>query len=70
VFIVPIVSNLLPDSWQHNFSRYLPANAGGAITSTVHTSGSLAPWPGFFVFVAWALASVLIGWYLLRTRDV
>lgn len=70
VFIVPVVSNLLPDSWQHNFSRYLPANAGSAITSTVPQTNSLSPWHGFIVFVIWAVAAILAGWYLLRTRDV
>jgi ABC-2 type transport system permease protein len=70
VFIIPIMSGLLPDSWQENFSRYLPSNAGGAITSVVQQSNSLRPWPGFFVFLAWALGSLAVGWYLLRTRDV
>jgi len=70
VFIVPIVTQLLPDSWQEHFSRYLPANAGSAITSTVHQSNSLPPWGGFFVFVGWAALSLAVGWYLLRTRDV
>jgi ABC-type transport system involved in multi-copper enzyme maturation permease subunit len=70
VFIVPIVSNLLPDSWQKHFSSYLPANAGGAITAVVHQPNSLDPWTGFFVFLAWAVAAVGIGWFMLRTRDV
>lgn len=70
VFIVPIVSNLLPDSWQEHFSRYLPANAGGSITETVHQANTLNPWPGFLVFLVWAVASIGVGWYLLRTRDV
>lgn len=70
VFIIPIVSTLLPDSWQHDFSRYLPANAGSAITSVVHDSSALPPWPGFFVFLAWAVVSIGVGGYLLRTRDV
>jgi ABC-type transport system involved in multi-copper enzyme maturation permease subunit len=70
VFVIPIVSNLLPHSWQQNFSRYLPANAGGSITQTVPTQGTLSPWHGFIVFVLWAVGSVVVGWYLLRTRDV
>jgi ABC-type transport system involved in multi-copper enzyme maturation permease subunit len=70
VFIIPIVSNLLPNSWQQNFSRYLPANAGGAITQVVSQDNSLHPWAGFFVFLAWAVASIGVGWFLLRTRDV
>jgi hypothetical protein len=70
VFIVPIVSNLLPDTWQNDFSRYLPANAGGSVTEVVHQANTLNPWPGFLVFVAWGVLSIAVGGYLLRTRDV
>jgi hypothetical protein len=70
VFIIPIVTQLLPDSLQRNFSRYLPANAGGAITSVVQTSNSLGPWTGYAVFLAWAALTLGTGWYLLRSRDV
>jgi len=70
VFIIPIVSNLLPTSWQDHFSRYLPANAGGSVTEVVQQAHTLGPWAGFAVFVAWAIGALLVGWYLLRTRDV
>jgi hypothetical protein len=70
VFIIPIVSNLLPDSLQHDISRWLPANAGGAITNVVQTSDSLGPWTGYGVFLGWAALALGTGWYLLRTRDV
>ena len=36
VFVLPAVSNALPENWQHNLARYFPANAGGAITSVIH----------------------------------
>lgn len=70
VFIVPVVSNLLPASLQHEVSRYLPANAGSAITATVNVPELLTPWVGFAVFLGWAALSLGVGWYLLRTRDV
>jgi hypothetical protein len=70
VFIVPIVSNLLPESLQRDFSRYLPANAGSAITATVRVPELLSPWVGYAVFVGWSGLALGIGWYLLRTRDV
>jgi ABC-2 type transport system permease protein len=70
VFILPGVSQLLPDSWQDNLSRYFPANAGGTITSVVHQSHTLSPWQGYFVFLAWAALMLGIGWLLLRRRDV
>lgn len=71
VFVVPVVSQLLPDSWQHNLVRYLPAQAGSAIFNVVpQGSNSLSPLPGYLVFLAWAAGFLAIGWYLLRTRDV
>lgn len=70
VFIIPAVSQLLPDSLQRNFTRYLPANAGDAIRTTVHVPQMLSPWVGYAVFLAWTALSLAIGWYLLRTRDV
>jgi hypothetical protein len=70
VFIVPIVSNLLPDSWQNHFSAYLPANAGGSVTEVIHQPHTLHPWVGFAVFAAWAVGTLAIGWFMLRSRDV
>jgi hypothetical protein len=70
VFIIPIVSNLLPDSLQRDVSRWLPANAGSSITNVVRTSDSLSPWTGYAVFLAWCAVAIGVGWYILRTRDV
>jgi ABC-2 type transport system permease protein len=70
VFIVPIMSNLLPVDWQNDFARYLPANAGGAVTMVVPDANTLGPWTGFAVFLAWAVAAMGAGWYLLKRRDV
>jgi ABC-type transport system involved in multi-copper enzyme maturation permease subunit len=70
VFIVPFVTQLLPTSLQHNFTRYLPANAGGSITTVVRTQEMLGPWTGYLVFLGWTALSLGVGWFLLRTRDV
>jgi hypothetical protein len=70
VFIIPIVTQLLPDSLQHDFARYLPANAGSAITNVVQTSDSLGPWAGYAVFLGWVALVIGAGWYMLRTKDV
>jgi ABC-2 type transport system permease protein len=69
-FLLPIVSGLLPDSWQVNGARYFPANAGSAITNVVSVSDSLTPWHGFGVFLIWVVALLTLAWYLLRHRDV
>ena len=70
VFIIPIVTQLLPESLQHNFSRYLPANAGSAVTNVVQIPQSLGPWTGYLVFLGWIAVVMGTGYYLLRTRDV
>jgi ABC-type transport system involved in multi-copper enzyme maturation permease subunit len=70
VFIIPPVTFLLPDALQRNFSRYLPANAGGQITTTVAGDNLLGPWAGYAVFLGWTALALAAGWYLLRTRDV
>jgi magnesium-transporting ATPase (P-type) len=70
VFILPGVTGALPDKWQHDFARYLPANAGGALTNVKVATTSLSPWVGFLVFCAWAGVALVVGGYLLRRRDV
>jgi ABC-2 type transport system permease protein len=70
VFILPGVSQALPDSWQHDFARYLPANAGSSITNTITTSDSLGPWTGYFVLLIWVVVVLGAGTYVLRKRDV
>jgi ABC-2 type transport system permease protein len=70
VFVLPAVSQALPKNWQHDLARYLPANAGSAITSVIPSSTSLGPWTGFAVFLIWVAAIGGSGWYLLRHRDV
>jgi ABC-type transport system involved in multi-copper enzyme maturation permease subunit len=68
-FVIPPLMNVLPSSWNHAISPYLPANAGGAITQLTHGSDSLSPWAGFGVFVAWAVASLAIAAFVLLRRD-
>jgi ABC-2 type transport system permease protein len=70
VFVLPAVSNALPQNWQQDLARYFPANAGGAITNVVPSSTSLGPWAGFAVFLIWVAVIAGSGWYLLRHRDV
>jgi ABC-type transport system involved in multi-copper enzyme maturation permease subunit len=70
VFVLPAVSNALPENWQHDLARYFPANAGGAITSVIRSSTSLGPWAGYGVFLVWVAVVLGAGWYLLRRRDV
>jgi ABC-type transport system involved in multi-copper enzyme maturation permease subunit len=68
-FVIPPLMNVLPSSWNHAISPYLPGNAGTAITQLTHGSDSLSPWAGLAVFVAWAAASLAIAAFVLLRRD-
>ena len=48
VFVLPILSGLLPSSWGAHINAYLPEQAGTLITHTQEQSGDLlSPWQGF-----------------------
>jgi ABC-2 type transport system permease protein len=68
LFVLPLMSNLLPGSWGDTVTHYFTSNAGGHITDVVSQSG-LGPWYGYGVFtVEWALVLVA-GALLIRRRD-
>jgi ABC-2 type transport system permease protein len=69
VFIVPVLSHLLPSSWAPHIVPYLPSNAGGALLSVVPDPTMLAPWTGFALMVGYAVALLLIAGVLLKRRD-
>ena len=69
MFVLPPLMNVLPSSWNHAASPYLPLAAGESIMSI--TSGNhLAPWAGFALFCGYAAGALAIGAVLLRRRDV
>ncbi|MQA32231.1 ABC transporter permease [Modestobacter roseus] len=74
IALVLIVGNLayaLPGTWGEWVAKLMPGNAGGAVAQVVPFTGgaSLAPWTGFAVFAAEALAVLLAGYVVLRRRD-
>jgi hypothetical protein len=69
MFVLPPLMNVLPTSWNNAISPYLPSNAGRAILSLTHGSDSLAPWPGFALFVGYTLAGLALAAILLVRRD-
>jgi ABC-type transport system involved in multi-copper enzyme maturation permease subunit len=68
-FVIPPLMNVLPSSWNHAISPYLPGDAGIAVTQLTHGSDTLSPWAGFGVFVAWAAASLAVAAFVLLRRD-
>ena len=69
VLILPLVVSPLPDPWGRDIVKYLPANAGQAIVNIHPAPGFLAPWTGFAVLCAWALAALAAAAWLINRRD-
>jgi ABC-2 type transport system permease protein len=70
VFVLPILSGLLPSSWGAHINAYLPEQAGSLIDQTHQTSGQLlSPWQGFGVFCIWAALMLAGAAYMLTHRD-
>lgn len=71
MFVVPIIVNIMPESWQQDIVRWLPSSAGAVLTTTVGTPPPhyFAPWGQFAVTAAYAAAALIIGAVLLRKRD-
>jgi ABC-2 type transport system permease protein len=68
MFVLPPLMNVLPSSWNHAASPYLPLAAGEAIMST--TPGNhLSPWVGLGLLCAYAAAALAIASVLLVRRD-
>ncbi|MGD0373969.1 MAG: ABC transporter permease [Streptosporangiaceae bacterium] len=70
VFVLPILTGLLPGSWGAHVNAYLPEQAGGLITQAHQKSTDLlSPWQGFGVFCLWTLVLLAAAGYLLNRRD-
>jgi hypothetical protein len=69
MFVIPPLLNILPTDWQNAINPYLPNSAGSAIFSLTHGSDTLAPWPGFFLFLGYTALSLAVAAVLLVRRD-
>lgn len=72
LFVVSILVNFLPSSWQNNVDKWIPAEAGGQIWTTVPATGTpplFAPWTGFAVLCAYAAIAIAAGMILFRKRN-
>jgi hypothetical protein len=68
-FVIPPLMNVLPSSWNHAVSPYLPDAAGRSIFSLHPGSDSLHPWPGFLLFVGYTVVALAVAAVLLLRRD-
>jgi ABC-2 type transport system permease protein len=72
LFVVTIIVNFMPDSWQADVDKYLPANAGSQIWATQHTADvgtAFGAWAGFGVYIAYAGLALLAGLWVFRRKD-
>jgi ABC-2 type transport system permease protein len=70
LFVLPPLMNVLPSSWNHAISPYLPSNAGRAIMQTGNPAHTLSPWTGLGLFAAYTAIAIAIAAVQLRRRDV
>jgi hypothetical protein len=69
MFVIPPLLNILPSDWNNAINPYLPSSAGNSIYTLHPDSHSLAPWPGFLLFLGYTALSIGIGAVLLLRRD-
>ena len=72
MFVIPIIVNLLPQSWRDDMVRFMPDSAGRVISVTM--AGNEFPhlwsaWPQFGVTAIYAVVLLAVGGYLFRKRD-
>jgi ABC-2 type transport system permease protein len=72
LFVVTILVNFLPSSWQDHVDKWIPFNAGSQVWTVVAPPPGahlLSAWTGFAVFAAYAAVAVAAGLLVFRTRD-
>jgi len=71
VFVLPILSGLLPGNWGAHVDGYLPVQAGMLIGQQHPPSGGnvLSAWEGFGIFCLWTALLLGIATFLLQRRD-
>jgi len=69
LLLLPVLIDLLPSSVSDHITKFLPSNAGDALLHVHQQSGTLAPWTGFAVMCAYAVAGLAAAAYLLKRRD-
>jgi len=71
LFVLTVLVQFLPQSWQNNVDKWMPALAGGQIWTTKVTpeAHQFPAWGGFAVLAGWAAVAIIAGLILFRTRD-
>ena len=71
LFVLTVLVQFLPMSWQDNVDKWMPALAGGQVWATKVTPGShqFPAWGGFAVLAGYAAVAIIAGLVCFRTRD-
>lgn len=72
LFIFPILTRVVSDpDWQRHLEQIAPMTAGLAVQTTIGVGElPIGPWQGLGVPALWAVAALLGGGLLFRSRDV
>jgi len=68
-FVIPPLMLILPASWNHAVSKYLPSEAGRQMFSLSHDANSLAPGPGAVLFTGYCALALVVAAVVLVRRD-
>ncbi|MFF7245373.1 ABC transporter permease [Embleya sp. NPDC008237] len=69
LLVLPEVVRALPSDWQDRITKYLPSEAGQALSRWHPGEGALSPAAGITVFVLYAAVTLAVAAVLLRKRD-
>jgi len=71
MFVIPIIIQLLPDTWRWDIMRFFPDEAGRVLSVTIGPTNPhlWSAWPEFGVTLVWAAVFLVVGGYLFRKRD-
>ena len=71
MFVIPVIVQLLPDTWRWDIMRFFPDAAGRVLSVTVgqHNPHLWSAWPQFGVTLVYAAVLLGVGAYLFRKRD-
>jgi ABC-type transport system involved in multi-copper enzyme maturation permease subunit len=72
LFVATVIVNFMPQSWQADIDKYLPANAGSQVWSTQHTADvgtAFGAWAGFGVYMVYAVIALIAGLWVFQRKD-
>lgn len=72
LFVLSVLVQFLPETWQNHVDKWMPALAGSQVWTTVPVQGNppmLSPWAGFALLAGYAAVALVAGFFVFRRRD-